>query len=308
MNHKLQIRNYKFLLGAIIVLFSFPTSAQELKCQLTVNAQKITGVDPSVFQTMQTALSEFMNSKSWTNDQFAPEERIECSMFINIDASSAQDVYNASITIQLSRPVFNSSYNSPMFNFIDKDCILTYAQNQPLDFNVNQYASNLTSILGFYAYTLIGLDYESLSKGGGAKYFTQAEQIMNNVPTNAPDSKGWKPFDGQRNRYWLINNLQASKYDLFRQALYEYHFLGMDNFYDKPAVARLNVMNALDKLDKIARDNPNCILLSIFFQAKSDELVNVFSGADMGEKSKVLTVLRRVDPSNSTKYDKLVKN
>lgn len=308
MNHKLQIRNYKFLLGAIIVLFSFPASAQELKCQLTVNAQKITGVDPSVFQTMQTALSEFMNSKSWTNDQFAPEERIECSMFINIDASSAQDVYNASITIQLSRPVFNSSYNSPMFNFIDKDCILTYAQNQPLDFNVNQYASNLTSILGFYAYTLIGLDYESLSKGGGTKYFTQAEQIMNNVPTNAPDSKGWKPFDGQRNRYWLINNLQASKYDLFRQALYEYHFLGMDNFYDKPAVARLNVMNALDKLDKIARDNPNCILLSIFFQAKSDELVNVFSGADMGEKSKALTVLRRVDPSNSTKYDKLVKN
>jgi hypothetical protein len=308
MNYKSQITKYKFLLAALVASFSIPASAQELKCQLTVNAQKITGVDPSVFQTMQTALTEFMNAKSWTNDQFSPEERIECSMFINIESSSAQDVYNASITIQLSRPVFNSSYNSPLFNFIDKDCIITYAQNQPLDFNVNQYASNLTSILGFYAYTLIGLDYESLSKGGGAKYFAQAEQIMNNVPTNAPDSKGWKPFDSQRNRYWLINNLQASKYESFKQALYEYHYLGMDNFYDKPAVARLNVMNALDKLDKIARDNPNCMLLAIFFQAKSDEVVNVFSGADMSEKSKALTVLRRADPSNSTKYDKLVKN
>ena len=295
---------------AVLVLLAIATSvsAQELKCQLTVNAQKITGVDPSVLQSMQTALTEFMNSKSWTNDQFGPEERIECSMFINIESSPAQDVYNASITIQSSRPVFNSSYNSPILNFIDKDCILTYAQNQPLDFNVNQYASNLTSILGFYAYVIIGLDYESLAKSGGAKYFTQAEQIMNNVPTSASDSKGWKPFDGQRNRYWLINNLQTNKYELFKQAIYEYHYLGMDNFYDKPAVARLNVMNALDKLDKIARDNPNGILLAAFFQAKSDELVNVFSGADMSEKSKALTVLRRVDPSNSTKYDKLIKN
>jgi len=300
--------NFKFFGIIVLVLNSLFTSAQELKCQLTVNAQKITGVDPTVFQTMQTALSEFMNNKSWTNDQFGTEEKIECSMFVTINSSSAQDVYEAAITVQLSRPVFNSSYNSPMFNFIDKDCIITYAQNQPLDFNINQYNSNLTSILGFYAYTLIGLDYESMSKGGGAKYFTIAEQIMNAVPTNNPDSKGWKPFDSQRNRYWLINNLMASKYELFKQALYEYHYLGMDNFYEKPALARQNILSAFDKLDRIARDNPNCMLLAVFFQAKSDEVVNVFSGADMGEKAKALAVLRRVDPSNSTKYDKLVKN
>lgn len=297
---------YSFLL---VTVLAYTSSAQgELKCQLTVNAQRVVGVDPSVFQTMQTALSEFMNNKSWTNDQFAPEERIECSMFINIDGSSAQDVYNASITVQLSRPVFNSSYSSPMFNFIDKDCILTYAQNQPLDFNVNQYQSNLTSILGFYAYVLIGLDYETMSKGGGTKYFTMAEQVLNNVPTNSPDAKGWRPFDSQRNRYWLINSLQASKYEQFRAALYEYHFKGMDNFYEKPALARQNILSALDKLSKIARENPNNMLLAVFFQAKSDEVVNVFSGADMTEKAKALTVLRIADPSNSAKYDKLVKN
>jgi hypothetical protein len=197
-----------------------------------------------------------------------------------------------------------------MFNFIDNDWIITYAQNQPLEFNVTQYNSNLTSLLGFYAYVLIGLDYESISKGGGAKYFTMAEQIMNNVPTNAADAKGWRPYDGNanRNRYWLINSLQGSKYDLFKQAIYEFHYAGMDNFYEKPALARANILNALDKLDKIARDNPNNMLLAIFFQAKSDELVNVFSGADMGEKSKALVLLRKVDPSNSSKYDKLVKN
>ncbi len=306
---KVKIQPVKFFIVLLCTVATLAASAQgELKCQLTVNAQKINGVDPSVFQTMQTTLSDWMNNKSWTTDQFGTEERIECSMFINIEGSTEQDVYNANITVQLSRPVFNSSYSSPMFNFIDKDCILTYSQSQPLDFNVNQYQSNLTSILGFYAYVLIGLDYESMGKGGGTKYFTMAEQVMNNVPTNGPDAKGWRPFDSQRNRYWLINNLQASKYALFREAFYEYHFLGMDNFYEKPALARQNILNALDKLNKIARENPNNMLLAVFFQAKSDELVNVFSGADMGEKAKALIVLRSTDPSNSAKYDKLIKN
>ncbi len=303
-----KILNPKFKAVLLLLLITGSASAQELRCQVAVNTQRFTGVDPSVFQNMQSTLNDFMNSKSFTTDQFTPEERIECSMFISIEGSNAQDVYNASMTIQASRPVFNSSYNSPIFNFIDKDCIITYAQNQQLDFNVAQYNSNLVSILSFYAYVIIGLDYESFSKGGGAKYFTLAEQIMNNVPTNASDSKGWKPFDGQRNRYWLINNLQASKYELFKQALYEYHYAGMDNFYDKPAVARQNILNALDKLGKIATDNPNTIVLAVFFQAKSDELVNVFSGADMGEKAKALAVLRKADPSNSTKYDRLVRN
>lgn len=295
------------LATALILLGTF-ANAQELKCDVKVNAQKINGVDPSVFVTMQTALNEFMNSKAWTTDQYSPEEKIECSILIFINESPSQDVYNAKITVQSSRPVFNSTYSSPMFNFVDNDCILTYAQNQSLEFGVNQYNSNLTSIMGFYAYTLLGLDYESFSKGGGAKYFALAEQIMNNVPTNAQDAKGWRPFDGTRNRYWLINNLQSGKYDVFKQALYDYHYAGMDNFYDKPALARQNIMNALTKLDKISKDNPNAVLLNIFFQAKSDELIGVFSGADMSEKSKALNYLRGMDPSHANQYDKLTKN
>jgi hypothetical protein len=297
-------------IGLVMLLLSSGLSAQELRCQLTVNAQRITGVDPSVFQSMQTALNEFMNNKVWTTEQFGPEERIECSINLNIEKAVEQDVYQAKVTIQSGRPVFNSSYNSPMFNFIDNEWIVTYAQNQALEFNTMQYNSNLTSLLGFYAYVLIGLDYESMAKGGGTKYFTMAEQIMNNVPANNPDTKSWTPFFGSanRNRYSLISSLMGSKYALFKQAIYEYHFSGMDNFYDRPAVARQSILNALDKLDKIARDYPNNILLSIFFQAKSDELVNIFSGAEGGEKSKALILLKRIDPSNSTKYDKLVKS
>lgn len=296
---------------AVLLAFlflGFTTSAQELRCQVTVNGQRINGVDPNLFSTMQTAFNEFMNNRVWTQDQFGAEEKIECSMFINIQESPSQDVFKASVTIQCSRPVFNSSYSTPLFNYIDNDWMFTYAQNQPLEFNVTQYNSNLTSLLGFYAYVMIGLDYESMSKGGGTKYFNMAEQIMSNVPTNAPDVKGWRSFDGVRNRYYLINHLQTAKYEGFKQAIYTYHFLGMDNFYEKPAVARQNILNALDMLSRIAQENPNEILLAAFFQAKSDELLNVFSGADMGEKTKALNLLRRVDPSNAAKYDKLVKS
>ena len=236
-NCKLQTANYKLLL--LFLCCSVSASAQELRCQLTVNTQRITGVDPQVFTTMQTALNEFMNNKVWTTEQFSIEERIECSMFIQIDRAVEQDVYQAKVTIQSARPVFNSIYSSPMFNFVDNEWIITYAQNQPLEFNVTQYNSNLTSLLGFYAYMLIGLDYESMAKGGGAKYFTMAEQVMNNVPTNNPDTKSWTPFFGSanRNRYSRISDLMGSKYALFKQAYDEYHFLGIDNFYERPALA-----------------------------------------------------------------------
>ena len=304
-------KSFGYRLGLMVIvlcLFVTGVSAQELKCQLTVNAQKITGVDPSVFTNMQTTLNEIMNTKAWTSDVFSPEERIECSIFIQITASPAQDVYTGTMTIQSSRPVFNSTYSSPMFNFMDKDIEFTYVQNQAVEFSPTTFNSNLSSILSFYAYMIIGLDYESFSKGGGTKYFNLAQQIMTAVPTNGADAKGWRPFDGTRNRYWLINDLQASKYEQFRKALWDYHFAGMDNFYDKQALARANIMNALDKLETISKDNPNDILLAVFFQAKSDELVGIFSGADPSEKTKAINYLRAMDPTNATKYDKLSKN
>ena len=269
-------------------------------------------MDPSTFQALQNAMNEFMNQRAWTQDVFAPEERIECSLYITLDGVLSQDQYSGNITIQSARPGFNSTYNSPVLNFRDLDFIFTYAPNTPLDFNINQYQTNLTSVLAYYAYLIIGLDYESQGKGGGLKYFTLAEQITNAVPPNAADAKGWRPFDnnpisGNKNRFNIISSIMGGKFEGYKGVIYDYHREGIDNFFDDPVVARTNISNALDKLDKTFKDNPNNVLIVLFLQTKSDELVSIFSGADASEKTKVVNILKRLDAANGTKYDKILK-
>jgi hypothetical protein len=293
-------------------LLSYTCSAQELKCTVELNTQKITGVDAATFQTLKNAITEFMNSRIWTQDQFSPEEKIECTLYINLDGAIQQDQYTGTITLQSSRPVYNSTYSSPIFNFRDLDFIFTYAPNTPLDFNITQYNSNLTSVLAYYAYLIIAMDYETMSKGGGTKYFTNAEQITNLVPPNSSESKGWKIFDnsllgGGRNRYQIINSLMGGKYEGFKQSLYDYHYLGLDNLYEHPDAARHSILNALEKLDKTFRDNSSNVLLTLFIQAKGDELVGIFTGADQADKLKAINLLKRLDPANGPKYEKIVK-
>jgi hypothetical protein len=298
------------LVGAFITL---GVNAQELRCQVTVNGQRINGVDPIIFTTLQTQLNDFINQRVWTTDQFSPEEKIECTLFLNIAESPSQDNYKASAQYRRA-----DRFSIVLITAQPSTLLITvgilHMCKMPLWSLMPTNTHPILFRLFHSMYTpLLGLDYESMAKGGGAKYFSIAEQIMNST-TNALSSGdgqiiGWRSFDGQinRNRYQLNNSLLSSKYETFRQAIYEYHHLGMDNFYDKPTLARQNILNALDKLDKIARDNPNNILLAVFFQAKSDELLNVFSGAEMGEKVKALSLLRRADASNAAKYDKLMK-
>jgi len=290
-------------------------SAQELHCTVQINSDKVKGqpgVDPATFPALQNSITEFMNQRSWTQDAFAAEERIDCSLYITIDGVVSQDQYTGTITIQSSRPAFNSTYNSPLLNFRDLDFVFTYAINTPLDFNVNQYTNNLSSVLGYYAYLIIGLDYASMSKGGGDKFFTLAEQVTNQVPTTASDAKGWKPFDSNpltqgKNRYNIISSLMGGKFELYKQALYEYHVKGIDLFYDDPVTARANIADALDKIDKAFKDNANNVLLILFLQAKGDELVGIFAGAEQSEKTRITNLLKRLDPANGTKYDKILK-
>ena len=287
-------------------------SAQELHCTVDLNYSKISGVDPSTFSALKNAITEFMNQRAWTQDNFAPEERIECALYITLDGIVAQDQYTGTITIQSSRPGYNSTYNSPILNFRDLDFVFTYAANTPIDFNPNQYTSNLTSVLGYYAYLIIGFDYTTMSKAGGDKYFTLAEQVTNQVPSTASDSKGWKPFDGNpltqgKNRYNIISSLMGGKFEAYKKALYQYHFQGIDQFYDDPAAARVAISDALDKIDNAFKDNANNVLLILFLQAKGDELVGIFAGADASEKVKVVNLLKRLDPANGTKYDKILK-
>lgn len=299
---------HKVWLAVLLATGSTLAQAQELKCTVNVNGQKINNVDPRVFQTMQNNITEFMNQRAFTTDVFSQEERIECTFLINLDKSPQQDVYEATVTVSASRPVYNSGYSTPMFTYQDNDWVFTYVENQAIEFNINNYSTSLSSLLSFYAYLIIGIDYESFGKAGGAKYFQNCETIMNAIPTQGNESKGWKPFDGIRNRYYIINHLISSKYEGYKRALYEYHFQGLDNFYDNPALARQNILNALDRLDKIARDNPNSTLIATFTQAKTDELIGIFGGADMNEKAKAVNYLRKIDPANSARYDKIIRN
>jgi hypothetical protein len=290
-------------------------AAQELHCTVQVNADKVktqAGVDASAFPALQNSITEFMNQRAWTQDAFGSEEKIECALYITLESVVSQDQYSGTITIQSSRPAFNSTYNSPILNFRDLDFVFTYAINTPIDFNVNQYTTNLSSVLGYYAYLIIGFDYATMSKGGGDKYFALAEQITNQVPSTASDSKGWKPFDSNpltqgKNRYNIISSLMGGKFEDYKKALYEYHFQGIDMFYDDPATARANISDALDKIDKSFKDNQNNILLILFLQAKGDELVGIFAGGEQSEKTKVVNILKKLDPANGTKYDKILK-
>lgn len=300
-------------IGVVIALFfALSINAQELKCKVTVNAAKISGVEPRIFKTLENSLNEFMNQRVWTTDVFAQEERIECNIFLAIDKVRAQDQYSATITVQSMRPAFNSAYNSQVLNFKDGDFDFTYIENSPLDFNINSFNSNLTSVMAYWAYMIIGIDYETMAKGGGAKYFTLAETIMNNVPQNNPESRGWKPFDqnpitGNRNRYQYTFSLMSSKYDVYKTALYEYHREGMDYFYEKPEAARIAIFKALEKLEKVFSSNPNNVLITSFMLAKSDELSEIYAGAPQVEKIKAVAIIKKLDPSNGPKYDKILR-
>ncbi len=300
----------KALFTLVFALATFTGYAtNELNCQVELVFDRVQTVDPIVFKTLENAINEFMNGKKWTNDNYKENERIECSILINITDELGGDKYKAQVTIQSSRKAFNSTYNSVMLNMSDGDWIFEYAQFQPLEYAENVYISNLTSMLAYYAYVIIGLDYDSYSMQGGQPYFQKAENIINAVPPNSSDAPGWRPFDGngQVNRYWLIENLLGPEYRPLREMLYQYHLQGLDQMSSKPKVARVVMISALQKLEPVAKQNPNAMILRTFFAAKSNELVQIFSTANTNEKTEAVNLLRILDPANSAKYLKILK-
>ncbi|HYX08445.1 MAG TPA: DUF4835 family protein [Bacteroidales bacterium] len=298
-----------FILIVILISVSLNTFSQELKCNVQLVSQQIQGTNKQVFQTLQNAINEFMNNTVWTNYAFAPNERIECNMLINLTDQASADEFSGTIQIQSRRPVYNSSYNSVLFNYLDNNFDFRYVEYEPLEFDENQHLSNLTSMLAYYAYIIIGLDFDSFSYKGGTEFFEKAEKIVNNAQ-NAPQ-KGWKPFDAKsnRNRYWLVKNILDQNYEPVRQFIYNYHRLGLDLMDSKPVEARQEIADSYKLLQKVFRQKPDPFMffLQVVFDAKSDEWVNVFSEAPMDQKTKVVTILTEIDPANSNKYEKILK-
>jgi hypothetical protein len=297
----------------VLVLMAQSAISQELNARVTVVANRVANtVNKNAFTTLQTALNNFLNNRKWTNETYVTVEKIDCNFLLNLESTDEVNVYKGSLTIQAARPVFNSSYLSPIINYKDDDINFKYVEFQQLDFNESRVAgtdalvSNLTAIFAYYANTIIAFDYASFSPHGGDVYFQKAQNIIN----NAPDGRGitgWKSFDGRRARYWLIENMLNSRYSIMHDVYYNYYRLGMDKLYDDDKKARSEILNVLNLLDNFNHDNPNTLVNQFFFQGKYTELINIFSKAMPQDKARALEILVKLDLTNANKYQEQLK-
>lgn len=290
----------------ILLIVAVAGKAQELNCTVAVISPGIQNTEKRIFETLQKDVREFMNSNQWTTDIYQLDERIECNILITITEKVSSSQFKGNIQVQSSRPVYMTSYNSVLLNVNDQDFAIEYVENQPLQWQPNQHISNLTSILAFYAYMIIGADYDSFSPKGGEPYFQKALQIVNNAQTEG--EKGWKAFENSRNRYWLIENMMNARYEGFRSVMYQYHRKGLDMMQSDLQGGRQAIFDCLDPLKKLRLDQPNSYLLTIFFTAKVDELINIFKEAFPDIKTKAANDLMQADPSNANKYEAIIKS
>lgn len=288
----------------LVVFLSFNSRAQELNCQIIINTSQIQGsANKQIFDQLQKAIFEFVNNRKWTNDVFSIQEKINCTFQIIIKQSLGSDEYSASIQVQSNRPVYKSAYPTPIFNFEDENFQFKFQQFSQLEFNENTFQNNLTSVLAYYAYAVIASDYDSFSPLGGTIYWQKAQQIVNNAQTAA--ELGWVSSQSQRNRYWLVENNLSSVFKGIRDCMYEYNRNGLDLMNEKPEEGRTAILKSLDLLMPVYKSRPASFNMQLFFNAKSDELINIFKGATPEEKAKVFEILMTVDPARTTKYTKI---
>lgn len=277
-------------------------SAQELNCNLKINSDLIQGTNKSVFTELEKAASEFINNRKWTDLAFEERERIDCTMNI-IVAEVKDDLFTCELQVQARRPIYNSAYNSTILNFQDKSFVFTYKEFEVLEFNANQITSNLTAVLTYYAYVIIGYDMDSYSRLGGTPYFQMAERIVNSA--QSMDMPGWRAFESTRNRYALINNLNDEAFIKFRNYFYEYHRLGLDEMTINMNNARARINLGIPVLRETNRARPAAIAITSFLDAKTDEILNIFKRATDAEKKNVIDVLSDINPTQSEKYESI---
>ncbi len=283
------------------VLTTTQASGQELNCSVYVMAPRIANVEASVFESLEDGVREFMNGRRWTNDNFNFEERIECTMQINISEALSATRFSGSIQVQSNRPVYGADYKSPILFVNDGDFEIDWVNGTAINFNVGMYRDNLSSILAYYAYMILGMDYDSFGMEAGTDYYLKAQQIVANAQ-NASGT-GWRASQGKQNRYWLVENMLSQTFRPLRYCLYNYHRRGMDLLYSDVETARLNIGDAIIEMRSTNRIRPSSYNLQIFFLAKSDEIIKIFEPATEPERVRLLPVIKQMDPGNIAKYD-----
>ncbi|WP_417355315.1 DUF4835 family protein [Flavobacterium sp.] len=292
---------YRYL-GLLLLLLSFSVKGQELNAAVQVNYSQITDANTQIFKTLETSVTEFINNTHFTNRNFERNERIDCVFFINITAYQSNS-FDATLQVQSSRPIFNSSYLSPVLNFNDKNFGFSYTEFQNMVYNPESYTSNLISVISFYANMIIGMDADTYEFEGGTPYYEIAQRIASAAQQSG--YKGWSQQDGNQNRYFLINDIMSNTYRDFRQALYDYHRLGMDIMADNSKEGKEKIIAAINTLSKVNRARPNAFLTRVFFDAKSDEVVSIFSAGPMVTLTGLVDTLNKISPLNSAKWSNI---
>lgn len=292
---------YKWL-GLLLIMFTFSMKGQELNCTVKINYERITDANPQVFKTLERALNDFVNNTRWTARDFERNERIDCSMFINVSAYNSNS-FTATLQVQSSRPIYNSTYSSPIFNFNDNDLNFSYNEGENLYYNPNSFDSNLVAVVAYYANIIIGLDADSFQKTSG----TDCYEVAQNIASLGAGKgyKGWSQQDGNMNRYFLTLDLLSSTYTPFREALYEYHYGALDKMADDQKLAKEKVIVSLKTLAKVQTVRPNAFLTRIFFDAKSDEIVSMFSGGPSVPVTELVEMLNKISPLNGAKWSRI---
>jgi hypothetical protein len=288
-----------------LFLVAFTIQSQEFLCSVEVNAQQVEGTDRRVFENMQSSLSEFINNRRWTNLEFNPAERIECTFVITISNRPSADRFVANLNLVASRPVYKTAYNSTLINYVDRKFEFEYVEFQPMEFQENTYESNLTSVIAFYLYMILGLDFDSYSLYGGSPFFEKAEAVVN-AAQNSSES-GWRAFEEDRNRYWILENYLNNAYNDLRKFNYEYHRLGLDVMSEKVEEGRSKIANSINLLRNVHRERPGLFALSLMVDAKRDEIINIFSKGNPSEQTDIEQIMSEVDPANASNYSKISK-
>ena len=293
---------------AFLIMVGGAAVAQELNCQVSVIPNPnldVTTTEQEIFKELERTVFELMNNTAWTKESFEIEEKINCNIVININSIPAQNKFEGSMQIQSTRPVFNSTYNSTVFNFLDEDLQFNFQRNAILNYAPNEFRDNLTSVLALYAFMIIGYDFDTFSLEGGSTYFNKAQDIV--VLAQNAGGSGWRSNErGRKNRYWLVDNQLQQLFKPLRECFYEYHRAGLDKLYDDKNLARENMYNALQKLTPVNNARPASVNVLNFLQAKLKELQNLYADAEAKDKNNIVILLKRLDPSNSSKYQEII--
>jgi hypothetical protein len=304
------MKQVRYILVFLLFAAIHSVQAQELKCNVTINSDQVEGSNKAVFNTLQQSIQEFVNNSQWTNLTFQDKERIECNMLIVV--KQVQDnMYVCEFTCQSRRPVFGTTYTTPILNFKDNNFIFTYQEFDRLDFQQHTFTSNLTALIAYYCYLIIGHDMDSFSRFGGTPYFQICENIVNAAQSASLESNemsGWKAFDSNRNRYALINNLMDEAFKDYRQYFYEYHRYGLDEMINNVANSRARIAAGIEVLQKANRARPATYVINAFLDAKADEYVNIFQEGSEDERTKVYEALVSIDPTRQSTYEAITRN